>query len=154
LKGYTWQIWNPYEIDGVRSSVRYHPPLVSEERTSVYLNRLLNTDYVMISSFWYERFTAAAARFPVQADFYRRLFGGQAGYRLVRKFQVYPQLGPFIWHDDAAEITFRLFDHPAVYFFQKESSVDLSSPQENTSILSIGRIAKVYSVHETKYMSQ
>jgi len=40
----------------------------------------------MISSFWYERFTAAAARFPMQADFYRRLFGGQAGYRLVRTF--------------------------------------------------------------------
>ncbi len=152
LTGYTWQIWNPYEIDGVRG-VRYHPPLVSEERTRAYLNRLLNTDYVMISSFWYERFTAAAARFPVQAEFYRRLFSGQAGYRLVRTFQVYPQLGPFIWHDDEAEITFRLFDHPAVYFFAKESSVDLLSPQEATSILSIGRIAKAHSVNEPEYKS-
>ena len=131
LTGHNWQIWDPYEIDGVRS-IRFHPPLVSEERTRAYLNRLLNTDYVMISSFWYERFTAAAAHFPVQADFYRRLFDGQAGYRLVRKFQVYPQFGPFIWHDDAAEITFRLFDHPAVYVFAKESSVNFLSPQEAT----------------------
>jgi hypothetical protein len=122
LTGYTWKVWDPYEIDGVRG-VRFEAAPVSESQTRAYLDRLLTTDYVVISSFWYERFNAAAKQFPAQADFYRRLFNGEAGYRLIRKFQVYPQLGPFIWRDDEAEITFRLFDHPAIYVFARESKL-------------------------------
>jgi hypothetical protein len=118
LKGYTWKIWDPYEIHGVRG-VRYQAPAVSEHQTRAYLGSLLITDYVIISTSWYERFTAAANRFPAQAEFYRRLFNGQAGYRLVQKFQRYPQLGPFSWRTDSSEITFRLFDNPTIYVFEK-----------------------------------
>jgi 4-amino-4-deoxy-L-arabinose transferase-like glycosyltransferase len=118
LSGYHWQVWNPYEIDGVKS-VRYQAPSVSAHQTRAHLERLLTTDYIVISSFWRERFTAAAERFPAQADFYQRLFNEQAGYRLVRAFSVHPKLGPFIWRDDRSEITFRLFDHPTIYVFAR-----------------------------------
>ncbi|MFZ1553824.1 MAG: hypothetical protein WAV53_20705, partial [Anaerolineae bacterium] len=64
-----------------------------------------------------ERFTAAAAQFPAQADFYRRLSAGQAGYRVLKTFEVTPRLGPFAWDDRGAELTFRLFDHPAITIF-------------------------------------
>jgi 4-amino-4-deoxy-L-arabinose transferase-like glycosyltransferase len=117
---YRWQVWNPYEIDGVKS-VRYQPPAVSEARTRAYLETLLTTDYVVISQAWRDRFLAAAARFPAQAEFYRDLFGEKKAYRLARAFNVHPQLGPLIWPDDGAEMTFRLFDHPTIYVFSRDA---------------------------------
>jgi hypothetical protein len=122
LTSHTWRVWNPYEIDGIRS-IRYQAPSVSEAQTRAHLDRLLTTDYVVISNRWSQRFTAAATHFPSQANFYRLLFEGHAGYRLLHTFQVYPQLGPFQWRDDAAEMTFRLFDHPAIYVFVRAPSV-------------------------------
>ncbi|MFZ1239065.1 MAG: glycosyltransferase family 39 protein [Anaerolineae bacterium] len=116
LEGYEWRIWNPYEVAGV-SSVRYQAPEVSAEQTETYLQNLLTTDYVIVGSSWAERFTAAAAQFPAQADFYRRLSAGQAGYRVLKTFEVTPRLGPFTWDDRGAELTFRLFDHPAITIF-------------------------------------
>lgn len=116
LTGYDWRVWNPYEIDGV-TSVRYLAPVVSPGQTAAYLDRLLTTDYVIVGNSWAERFTAAAARFPAQAAFYRRLFAGETGYRLVKTFRIIPQLDPFAWDDSGAELTFRLFDHPAVFIF-------------------------------------
>jgi hypothetical protein len=120
LSGYRWPVWNPYEIDGVKS-VRYQAPAVSEGQTRAHLERLLTTDYIVISSFWRERFMAAAERFPAQVDFYQRLFSEQAGYHLVRTFSAQPKLGPFIWRDEPSEITFRLFDHPTIYIFERDS---------------------------------
>jgi 4-amino-4-deoxy-L-arabinose transferase-like glycosyltransferase len=116
LTGYNWRVWNPYEVDGV-TSVRYLAPAVSPGQTAAYLGSLLTTDYVIVGNSWAERFTAAAARFPAQAAFYRRLFAGETGYRLVKTFRVIPQLGPWAWDDSGAELTFRLFDHPAVFIF-------------------------------------
>lgn len=116
LAGYNWRVWNPYEVDGV-TSVRYLAPAVSPGQTASYLGSLLTTDYVIVGNSWAERFTAAAARFPAQAAFYRRLFAGETGYRLVKTFRVIPQLGPWAWDDSGAELTFRLFDHPAVFIF-------------------------------------
>lgn len=117
----SWQVWNPYEVAGIASD-RYQAPQVSDTQTRAYLDGLLTTDYVILGSSWAERFRAGAARFPAQAEFYARLFAGEAGYRLVETFQVYPQWGPFVWRDDAAELTFRLFDHPTVFVFKKEGA--------------------------------
>ncbi len=113
-----WRVWNPYQIDGV-ASARYQAPPVSEAQTRAYLQQLLTTDYVIVGTSWAERFRAGAARFPAQAEFYARLFAGDAGYRLIQTFQVYPHLGPLTWPDDTAELTFRLFDHPTIYVFKK-----------------------------------
>jgi len=131
LEGYTWQVWNPYEIDGVKSEeIRFQAPAASEAQVRAHLDHLLTTDYVVLGDSWHERFSLAAARFPIQADFYRRLFGGQAGYRLVQTFRMYPQLGPFVWRDDTAESTFRMFDHPTIYVFVKESIADRHGASE------------------------
>lgn len=120
LTGYRWLVWNPYEIDGV-ASVRYQAPEVSPERTRTHLEPLLGADYIVITDNWLERFAAAAADFPAHAEFYERLFSGEAGYRLIREFHVYPRLGPFAWRDDGAELTFRLFDHPRIWVFRRFS---------------------------------
>lgn len=117
---YRWQVWNPYEIDGVKS-VRYQPPAVSEERTRAHLAALLTADYVVISANWRDRFLSAPALFPAQAHFYQRLFSGDSGYRLVRTFNPSPRLGALVWNDESSELTFRLFDHPTIYVFARDS---------------------------------
>jgi hypothetical protein len=115
---YRWQLWNPYEVDGVKS-VRYQAPSVSEERTRAHLAALLTADYIVVGSMWRERFLAAPALFPAQAEFYQRLFNGDAGYRLMRTFRVQPKLGLWVWSEDDSELTFRLFDHPTVFVFAR-----------------------------------
>src|SRR5262245_39762960 len=116
-----WRIWNPYEIDGVKS-VRYQAPAVSAARTRAYLQSLLTTDYIVLSPSWRNRFLAAPELFPAQAEFYKNLFSENSGYRLMRSFKVNPRLGPLVWSDDDAEITFRMFDHPDVYVFARDAA--------------------------------
>ena len=36
---------------------------------------------------------------------------------MLKTFEVTPRLGPFTWDDRGAELTFRLFDHPAITIF-------------------------------------
>ena len=55
---------------------------------------------------------------PVK-DFYRRLFSGELGFELVRTWKVYPSLFGVEIDDDAAELSFRLFDHPRVFLFRR-----------------------------------
>ena len=51
---------------------------------------------------------------------YRDLFAGKLGFQLVKTFKVYPALFGRSINDDAAEWTFRLFDHPGVYIFRRQ----------------------------------
>ena len=50
---------------------------------------------------------------------YRDLFAGKLGFAQVKTFKVYPRLFGVTIKDDAAEFTFRLFDHPRVFIFQR-----------------------------------
>ena len=50
---------------------------------------------------------------------YQDLFDGKLGFSLVKTFKVYPSLFGRDIKDDAAEFTFRLFDHPTVYIFRR-----------------------------------
>ena len=55
----------------------------------------------------------------VVKQYYRDLFAGQLGFRLVKAFKVYPSLFGHDIVDDGAELTFRLFDHPKVFVFSR-----------------------------------
>ncbi len=59
------------------------------------------------------------SRYGVVKQYYRDLFAGRLGFALVRTFKVYPALFGHRIDDDGAELTFRLFDHPAVYVFHR-----------------------------------
>jgi hypothetical protein len=47
------------------------------------------------------------------------LFDGKLPFALVKTFKVYPSLLGMTINDDRAEQTFRHFDHPRVYVFQR-----------------------------------
>jgi hypothetical protein len=55
----------------------------------------------------------------VMKRYYDDLFAGRLGFQLDRTFKVYPSLFGWEINDDAAELTFRLFDHPRVFVFRR-----------------------------------
>jgi hypothetical protein len=52
--------------------------------------------------------------FPATSALYRLLLDGGLGYEPAARFASPPRLGPLVVRDDAAEETFRVFDHPTV----------------------------------------
>ncbi len=55
----------------------------------------------------------------VVKQYYRDLLDGRLGFKLVKTFKVYPSLFGRAIRDDAAELTFRSFDHPRVFIFMR-----------------------------------
>ncbi len=94
------------------------PPDPEEVRRTLY-ESLEGVDYIVISGTWMERYLALPDLFPVEHEFYSRLLAGELGFRLVKTFNVYPEFLGIRIVDDAAELTFRLFDHPRIYVFQR-----------------------------------
>jgi hypothetical protein len=94
-------------------------------QTDFYVQALLDQQYVVIvSRRHYGAVYHLAALFPQAACYYRCLFNGELGYRLVADFSNYPRLGPFVWDTDEAEETFQVFDHPHVYIFERAQVLD------------------------------
>jgi len=120
VRDYRLTVLDHYNIDGVKG-VLYHAPAVSEERKRAFIQGKLNTEYVVLSDSWMERFLRLRDEYPVEAEFYDALLSGEAGYELVATFESRPRLGSWTINDDAAELTFRLFDHPRVYIFHRSA---------------------------------
>jgi hypothetical protein len=81
---------------------------------------------------WYQHLSASekcphpcwgnAAENAVLAQHYKDLFDGKLGFALVKTFKVYPALFGWTINDDAAEFTFRYFDHPRVFILRRFSA--------------------------------
>ena len=83
--------------------------------------RLGRAEYVAITDVnRLTHFGAAPEVLPVVSSFYRHLTGEQLGYRLVKRFKVYPELWGISFDDDGAEHSFLGFDHPAVLLYQRD----------------------------------
>ncbi len=95
-----------------------HPSSV--EWWAAYLaERLENVEFIVMSDEYPEQYSHRPAAYPTLNAFYRDLFGGVGGYRLVKTFKVYPALFGYRLDDDRAELTFRLFDHPRIMIFER-----------------------------------
>ncbi len=97
--------------------------------------RLLTaSDYINITSNrLYKSIPRIPQRYPMTTEYYRRLFAGDLGFKLVKTFTSYPQLGPWVINDDRAEEAFTVYDHPKVLIFQKQPDF---SPEKVRAILS------------------
>lgn len=58
---------------------------------------------------------------PTATAFYQRLLAGELDYRVMARFKTYPSLLGITFRDDAAELSFIGYDHPAVYVLERES---------------------------------
>ncbi len=101
----------------------YNPGVSDQTRSDYIASRLRLADYLVIDDTFlqfYRHLPASTHR--VAKQFYVDLFAGRLGFRLMKTFKVYPSLFGVRINDDAAEMTFRLFDHPRVFVFQRVSS--------------------------------
>jgi len=121
LEKYHLRVLNHYEVNGKTGTFWQAPPVSPEEKWTYMVHVLDHADYVVISEAWADVFLRLPHRFPAEAEFYRRLFDGTLGYRLVARFQECPQLGPWQLCDEGAEMSWRYFDHPRMYVFERSN---------------------------------
>jgi YYY domain-containing protein len=130
-----------------------------------FLSILDQAEYLLISSNrQWGSLPRLPERFPMTAEYYRRLLGcppersiswcynvakpgdfqGDLGFELAEVFQSDPQLGPYRLNDQFAEEAFTVYDHPKVFIFKKQ---DAYNPQRVRDILGAVDLSKV--VHVT-----
>ena len=114
----------PMDVTALFGTAKY----MSCRPGSEYLReRMQGLDYIaVIDANRYRQFIAVADRYPALGGFYHRLWAGELGYKLVRRFKAYPSFAGVTFRDDGAEPSFLGFDHPAVVVFEREEpeSVD------------------------------
>jgi 4-amino-4-deoxy-L-arabinose transferase-like glycosyltransferase len=101
----------------------YDPGPTDEEKRAYIERRLAKADFILMDDTYIQFYEPLSdARHDVVKDYYDRLFSGQTDFQLVRSFKVYPSLFGIEINDDAAELSFRLFDHPRVFLFMRLGS--------------------------------
>jgi 4-amino-4-deoxy-L-arabinose transferase-like glycosyltransferase len=92
-----------------------------EEKREYIQRRLALADYIVIDDTYVQFYQhLSASEHGAVKQYYSDLFAGRLGFELMRTFKVYPRLGGIDINDDAAELTFRLFDHPRVFIFGRQ----------------------------------
>ena len=91
-----------------------------EEKRRYIEERLVLVDYIVMDDTFLQFYEhLPASEHGVVKQYYEDLFAGRLGFELMRSFKVYPALGRLAINDDAAELSFRLFDHPRVFVFRR-----------------------------------
>jgi hypothetical protein len=91
-----------------------------DEKRQYIASRLAEADYIVMDDTFLQFYQhLPAAEHAAVKQYYDDLFGGRLGFELMRTFKVYPSLFGVAINDDAAELTFRLFDHPRVFVFRR-----------------------------------
>jgi hypothetical protein len=122
----------PYERDTPAKAQRFADLLAQADLLMITSNRqwgslgrlpqlypLTNRFYALLADC-----SSAAAVLPCYRNAGEREQAGALGYRLIKTFSSYPQLGPLIINDQAAEEAFTVYDHPKVLLFQNERRFD------------------------------
>ena len=94
-----------------------------EEKREYIRKRVGLVDYIVMDDTFLQFYHhLPASEHGVVKQYYNDLFAGRLGFKLMRSFKVYPRLGGIDVNDDAAELSFRLFDHPRVFVFARETT--------------------------------
>jgi hypothetical protein len=100
------------------------PYSLCSERVRHIETRLKLVDYLaIVDANRYAQFTAAPDLFPVVSNFYRQLTAEQLGFKRVAVFKNHPQVFGIRWNEENAEPSFVGYDHPAVWIFERETTV-------------------------------
>jgi YYY domain-containing protein len=91
------------------------------KKLDTLVQMLTQADYInLTSNRLYGSIPRMPQRYPMTTEYYRRLFAGELGFKLVKTFTSYPTLGPWVINDDRAEEAFTVYDHPKVLIFEKQ----------------------------------
>ena len=93
------------------------------EKRRYIASRLDQVDWIVMD----DTFTTFYAHLPasenaVVKEYYDNLLSGKLGFTVVKTFKSYPSLFGWTINDDAAEMTFKLFDHPRVFVLRRFAS--------------------------------
>jgi hypothetical protein len=112
---------------------------VSDSLKVAYIHeRLRDADLIVLSEEARTQYGHAREAHPVMNRFYDDLFAGALPFELVRTFSKRPSLGPFEWDDTGIELTWRLFDHPNIWVFERsrqDTNFQESKPERGGSDL-------------------
>ncbi|HPQ38863.1 MAG TPA: glycosyltransferase family 39 protein, partial [bacterium] len=96
----------------------------NERRAEIMADVLEWGDVVILSSRkHYGSVCRVPGRYPVSCSFYKLLFDERLGYRHAKTFDNPPALGSLVFRDDRADESFRVYEHPRVDIFVKESAL-------------------------------
>ena len=119
-------------------------PVDEQLKLDSMLEALEVGDYIAITSNrFYDTETRNPARFPMTTAYYQALFDGELGYELVMTFSESYEIGPFSVDDQhlpiynsstwlnelEADEAFTVYDHPAVFIFQKTEAYDQATTE-------------------------
>ena len=99
-------------------------PLTDAQKQQSIGEKLYCSDYIIFTERNYALYRERGALFPVEQDYYARLFNHQLGFQLIKTFERRPSLLGWELDDSGAELTFRLFDHPMVWIFQAQPPIN------------------------------
>ncbi|HYV33425.1 MAG TPA: glycosyltransferase family 39 protein, partial [Candidatus Limnocylindria bacterium] len=101
-------------------------------KKNYYANMIQKGDYISIASkkLWYTLTNCTPEFKPhgynvysVTSRYYRLLWSGLLGYKMVGEFHNFPSLLGWEHPDDMAEESFSVYDHPRVYVFKKIENI-------------------------------
>ncbi|MGQ9627810.1 MAG: ArnT family glycosyltransferase [Anaerolineae bacterium] len=97
--------------------------LLSNEEKWQYINgRLAQADYIVFSERNYDLYRRLPELFPVEYEYYRKLFAGELDFELIQVFKRRPGLFGLEIDDSQAELTSRIFDHPTIWIFRRRET--------------------------------
>jgi 4-amino-4-deoxy-L-arabinose transferase-like glycosyltransferase len=101
----------------------------SDDEKRAYIRaRLALVDFIVMDDTFVQFYRELpASEHGAVKEYYDDLFAGRLGFQLVKTFKTYPGIGKWKINDDAAELSFRLFDHPTVFVFARMSGPRRSS---------------------------
>jgi 4-amino-4-deoxy-L-arabinose transferase-like glycosyltransferase len=109
-----------YALDTYRYLYDSRPS--AEDKRAYIQRRLALADYIVMDDTFLQFYQhLPESEHGVVKQYYDDLFAGRLGFVLRRSFKVYPRLGGIEINDDAAELSFRLFDHPRVFVFARQT---------------------------------
>jgi len=113
-----------YHLVGLDTYVYLYDRNRSDADKRAYIaSRLEKVDYIVMDDTYVQFYQHLPAdQHGAVKQYYEDLFAGRLGFQLMRTFKVYPSLFGIRINDDAAELTFRLFDHPRVFVFARSST--------------------------------
>ena len=108
-----------YALDLYRSL--YNRGVDDDFRRNYIQSRLALVDWIVMDDTYLQQYQhLPEPDHTVVKQYYRDLFAGKLGFKLVKTFKVYPSLFGVDVNDDGAELTFRSFDHPRVFVLMRQ----------------------------------
>ena len=97
--------------------------LLATEKIELLFQWLQGTDgLAFIDAGRGNHFMAVPKAYPIEYQFYKKLYAGELGFDKVQSYRRYPSILGFDFDDSTAEISFYAFDHPRVTLFSRSGS--------------------------------